>query len=91
MGKEKFTPEAGDSTDTSDTKAPVAKEAEGREVAGVTEQVSHGLTEEAIIRGFDKWVADRLANSDLSRSTEAWNLLQKEKAMISAYILKEVQ
>jgi len=47
--------------------------------------------EEAIDRGFDAWLAARLSNSVLSRNTEAWNLLRKEKATLKDFIMKEVQ
>lgn len=47
--------------------------------------------EEAIDRGFEAWLAARLSNSALSRNTEAWNLVRKEKASLKDFILKEVQ
>ena len=81
MSKKEITPEAQDITeDSKETK-----------VVGVTEVVSHGLTAEAISRGFDQWMAARLSNSPLSRNTEAWNLVRKEKESLVGFILKEVQ
>ena len=81
MSKKELTPEAQDTAEvSSDT-----------EVVGVTEVVSPGLTEEAISRGFDKWMTARLSNSPLSRNTEAWNLLRKEKTSLIDFIQKEVQ
>lgn len=47
--------------------------------------------DEAIDLGFEKWLAARLSNSVLSRNTECWNLLRKEKDTLKGFIMKEVQ
>lgn len=63
---------------------------EGDKIEGATEEVSHGLTAEAIDRGTRAWLADRLRNSPLSRHTEAWNALSNALPSLKDYIMKEV-
>lgn len=78
------TPQDGPIADT----APVPQESGVNEEHQDETKVS---LEEALAIGFDKWLEARLANSVLSRNTEAWNLLRKEKATLIEFITKEVQ
>ncbi|USN16575.1 hypothetical protein STRZYGA_00770 [Brevundimonas phage vB_BpoS-Strzyga] len=65
------------------------------EVKGTLEETTAEPTqqsplEDAIDRGIAAWLAARLSNSPLSRTTEAWNVLMKERDSLKAFIMKEV-
>lgn len=80
-----------DERQTPEVSADPSSEVEGVLDETTAEPTQQSPLEDAIDRGIAAWLAARLSNSPLSRTTEAWNVLMNERASLKTFIMKEVQ